>query len=439
MVEPAKGAAGEPTGGPARKPATLYDASYAILGGKANWLFGLSLVYLIAFVVLARFRPGLLIARPSFEPYALADLYTLGYLTLAFSLGWWFAVKPLAARLLLDPSSRLVWVVAGIGLAFASFSVFQLNLGHLPLPRPDVAPGLLGAFLLGLTATHVVRARWQSGTAPQAEPGLHQGHVYSPGVRWTTLTLAILLIVVTLISIGQELASYHFLVQGNYYVQAAEKAKDQPETVRREYHTLALSAYERSIDIRSATASTHNSLGVVSAQLGQYRAAPSNTTWWHGTRIPATSSPTSATSPWPTKPGPPTSPGRRSLAISALAARQATDRLALYDLAVEIYDRLISGMAPVDPRIVTIHLLRGGARYEQAYMALIAETMTRCSSRGSSRLGRTINGSSNRQRNRRKGRRHLPAAVGPTCSCVANIGRPPPSGSGSWKRPATIS
>ena len=87
------------------------------------------------------------------------------------------------------------------------------------------------------------------------------------------MTLAILLIVITLISMGQELVSYHFLVQGNYYVQAAEKVKDRPETDRQDYYTRALSAYKRSIGIRSATAPTYNSLGVVSDQLGQYENA----------------------------------------------------------------------------------------------------------------------------------------------------------------------
>ena len=142
MKDPAEESSDEP----ARKPAVPYDASFTILGGKASWLFGLSLVYLIAFVILAHFRPDLLIARPSFEPYALADLYTLGYLMLAIPLGWWFAVKPLAARLLLDSSSRLVWVAAGIGLTFAGLTVYQLNLGHLPLPRPISRQGCSGRF-----------------------------------------------------------------------------------------------------------------------------------------------------------------------------------------------------------------------------------------------------------------------------------------------------
>lgn len=339
--------------GPAREPVAVYDTSFSILGGRAGWLFWLALGYLAAFVVLANFRSSMLTDRSFIRPYALADLYSLGYLGLAAPLGWWFGVKPLRARLLVRSASPLVWAAGGIGLVFAVLSILQLSRGFVNLPRPDIAPGLLGAFLLGLTATHVVSARWRPGEAGDAtQIEQRAGPVYPPAVRWGTLSVALLLIAATLFAVGREVLSFHQLVRGNSYAQTAEKQiKTDPAGAHANYEQ-ALLAYGRSQSLRPKNAATLNNLGLVSVQLNQYEAAITH----HQEALDQ--DPSNAL----------TYRGNIALAYEAWAAdrTQATDRIALYEQAIRIYDELINEIArSATSRLIMYRLLRGGARYQQ--------------------------------------------------------------------------
>jgi len=352
---------------------TIHDFGFSLLRSKSGWLFLASLVYLALFVVLAQFAPDLLIVHiplPEslglpFLPYTLADLYGLSYLGLAFPLGWWFAVQPLRTRWLLRPESPLVWAVGGGGLGLMLLSLLQLNRWRLPLPRPDVAVGLLAAFLISLAAVHIAQARRRPPGSPD---DAEAPHLYPAPVRRATLLAAFLALLFILLSVGQELISYHYLVMGRAYQQWAEQVQqaeeeDEEEEVAekvRQLYRRALAAYDRSLTWRR-TASTYNSRGAILAQLGRYQEAIS-----------------SYTLALALAPGEPVYLSNIGLAYEAQAA-VAEDRglrAVLYDQALRAYDKALQVMEafPLQyaRQIVTLHLLRGGIYYQRGQDRMLA-------------------------------------------------------------------
>ena len=346
---------------------TVHDVGFSLLRSKSGWLFLASLVYLALFVVLAQFAPDLLIVHlplPEslglpFVPYTLADLYGLSYLGLAFPLGWWFAVQPLRTRWLLRPESPLVWAVGGGGFGLALLSLLQLNRWRFPLPRPDVAVGLLAAFLVSLSAAHIAQARPRSpGSADAAEAP----HLYPAPVRRAALLAAFLALLLIFLSVGQELVSYHYLVMGRAYQQWAERvqqAKEEDEEEGeiteevRQLYERALAAYDRSLTWRR-TASTYNSRGAILAQLGRYQEAVS-----------------SYTLALALNPKEPIYLSNVGLAYEAQAA-VAEDRglrVVLYDQALNAYNQALQMMEASPLRyaqqFVTLRLLRGGVYYQR--------------------------------------------------------------------------
>lgn len=335
-----------------------------ILRSKMGALGVLAVGFLAVFSLLARARPDQAITPLPGLPYSLADLYPLAYLGLVVPLGWWFAIQPLRAQLLLRPATPLAWGIGGTGILLAALSLLQHLVWHWPLPRPDIAFPLLAALLVGLAAGHIARASWLPDEAP---PGAHHagGPIYSRPVRYAALAAATVLIGAMLLIAGRELLSFDALVRANAYQRQAE-APGRPKAEKTTLHEQALVRFDRSLALAPAAA-THNNRGVTLAQLGRYDEAIAS----YQAALAA-------------EPQQPIYLGNIGLAQHARANATPlratyTDQVAghriserarvpYYLAALSTYDRLIATLLPdVQANralLVTAYLMRGGTQYE---------------------------------------------------------------------------
>ena len=247
----------------------VHDLGFSILGSRSGLLFLLALIYLALFALLTQLAPSWLTARLHPFPYALADLFGLSLLGIGLPLGYWFVIQPMRARVAEDPRTPVVWLGGLLGLFFGLLAILQINLIQLPLGRPDIAMGLVAAGITGLAAHYMARLRVTSvwgqghGDAP---------HVYPRPVRLVAGILAGLVLLGTLLSVGRELYSFHFLVTGNARLQQAETlALTQPEDAE-QLLEQAVAAYQRSLRLRPE-ASAFNSLGAALTELGRFQEA----------------------------------------------------------------------------------------------------------------------------------------------------------------------
>ncbi len=249
--------------------ASVHRLGFTMLKDRSGWIFLLSLAYLLVFGLLAKFNPDLLIRRFPPVPYALADLFGLSFLGIAFPLGYWFGVQPVRSLLMEEPRSLAVWIVGGVGFLFGALSILQINLVRMSLGRPDIAVGLLAIGFTALAAYYVARLRttvaWGGGYGG-GEP------VYSARVRMLTALAATIIIAGTLLSVGRELYSFHFLVLGNARLQQAELASSADPEHATEFYKAAVQAFQRSTRVRPE-AGAYNSLGATLSQLKRYEEA----------------------------------------------------------------------------------------------------------------------------------------------------------------------
>lgn len=335
-----------------RLPAAVpvHDLGFSILGSRSGYLFLLALAYLALFALLTQVAPAWLTARLHPFPYALVDLFGLSLLGIGLALGYWFVIQPMRARVAEDPRTPVVWLGGLLGLFFGLLAILQINLIQLPLGRPDIAVGLVAAGITGLAGSYIARLRATSvwgqghGDAP---------HVYPWPVRLVGVTLAALVVLGALLSVGRELYSFHFLVTGNARLQQAEaQAQAQPEEAQRLLEQ-AVAAYRRSLALRPE-ASAFNSLGAALTQLGQFQEAVQ-----------------AYQRAYQEEPGQPVYLSNLALAYTDWASRTEDPQLQdqRYVLAWEKFAQALAQMEAQPTRyqaqLETVHLLRGGASFQR--------------------------------------------------------------------------
>ncbi|MGD8398929.1 MAG: hypothetical protein PVG11_08730, partial [Anaerolineae bacterium] len=330
-----------------------YDLGFDVLHSGTGWLFLASLIYLVGFFVVAALKPELATQNYDPIPYNAVDFYWLAYLGLAFPLAWWFAVQPLRAHWLVSVRTPLVWLVGGAGLVLALISLLQIYRWHLPLGRPDVVTPVLAILLIGVSGSHILRAR------PPAAPGAGKRHAYSLPVRVATGFVAAVTLAAMLFAIGWELVGTHHLAMGNSHLRAAEAyRRDGDEHAAEEAYTHALAAYDRSLALR-AEAYVHNSRGAVLTRLGRYQEA------LNAYRMA-----------WAANPDEPTYVINQALVYESQASAPDIKRPNpdLYDAAIRILTEAIAQMEgrPDDyrPQLANARLLRGAAYYDRGQIYL---------------------------------------------------------------------
>jgi tetratricopeptide (TPR) repeat protein len=329
--------------------APIYDVSSVILRSKMGLLFVVSLAYLVGFGVLTSVASNVAVTPLPLEQYTLADIYGLAFIGLTLPLAWWFAVQPLRARYLVKPHTILPWLTLALGLLLTLLALMRIQFWRFSLPRPDIAVGVIAALLIGVSATHIYRARWLPGQRPGKSVGQH---IYSPLVRYATVGLAVLLIGASFLSIGREVLSFHYLVVGNHLQR--EAAAEQDRETRLDIYRRGLEAYDRSLALRQ-TATTFNNRGVMLAQSERFDEAIQ-----------------SYNAALQSDPNQPVYISNVGLAYSqeAVKAARGLDRVPYYQAALATFSTLIEDLeAAPDANykgLLTAHLLRGGTRYELA-------------------------------------------------------------------------
>jgi tetratricopeptide (TPR) repeat protein len=242
----------------------IYNLGFDLLHSKSGWLFLVSLVYVLAFFLLAIVKPDLVTRNYDPIPYNAVDLYGLAYLGLALPLAWWFAVQPLRAQWLVSVRTPIVWLVGAAGLGLALISLLQTYRWHLPLGRPDIVTAVLAILLVGVAASHILRARIPSVS------GDDKAHAYPRPVRAAVALVASVTLLAMLFAIGWEMSNFHYVAVGNSHLRAAEDYRRNGFQARaEEAYSQALEAYDRALWIRPE-AYVHNSQGAVLTRLGRY-------------------------------------------------------------------------------------------------------------------------------------------------------------------------
>lgn len=241
----------------------VHQFGFNILYSRSGWLFVGTLTFILAFVITARVAPQVLTTTLSPLPYSLTDLYSISYLGLLLPPGWWLGVQPLRERLFLKPETGRVWGTGLVGLLLAALTFLDLGWLRLSIGRPNVAPGLLAALLVGLAAYYVAITRhWEHMPFRRGE------HVYSLPVRLLSGAIALVIILLALGFVGREISAYHYLALANLNRQRA--AEEQEEVQAQALYEQALSFYDRALDWVGNDADTYHSRGATLVQLGRY-------------------------------------------------------------------------------------------------------------------------------------------------------------------------
>jgi tetratricopeptide (TPR) repeat protein len=326
----------------------IYHFGFSILGSHSGRLLVSTLIFILAFILTARVAPQVLTTNLGPLPYSLADLYGISYLGLLVPLGWWLAVQPARERLFLEPDTRRVWLIGGVGLLLAAFTFVDLAWLQLPIGRPNVAPGLFAAFLVGLAAYYVLTTRrWEH------RPFRRGDYVYALSVRLVAGVVALAVIVLTLGLVGREAGAYHYLATANLNRQrAADAAKAGDSARAQELYEKALSFYDRAQSWGNDDADTYHSGASVLAQLGRYEEAIAS--YQEAIAL-----------------DPREGAYYNSLAIThelwAAARREAGDMAGAhehYEAARDQYTPLIEGPGEDRDELATVYLLRAGTSFQ---------------------------------------------------------------------------
>lgn len=255
-----------PEGEPTSQSIPTYEFGFSIFCSHSGRLFAGTLVFILAFILTAKIAPEIVITHLGPLPYSLADLYSISYLGLLIPAGWRLALQPLRERLFLKPNTRRVWLVGLVGLLLAVFTFVDSLWLRLPIGRPNVAPGLFAAFLVGLAAYWVLTTqRWEH------MPFRRGDYVYSFPVRLASGVVALVVILLALGFVVREVGAYHYLALANYNrQQAAEEAEDARA---REPYEKALSFYDQALNWVGDDADVYHSRGAMLAQLDRYAEA----------------------------------------------------------------------------------------------------------------------------------------------------------------------
>jgi tetratricopeptide (TPR) repeat protein len=327
------------------KSIPTYNFGFSIFHSHSGRLFVVTLLSILALVVIAQVSPQTLSTPLHPLPYSLANLHSISYLGLLFPLGWWLGVQPLRERLFLKPHTRRVWLIGLSGALLAAFTVADLLWLKLRIGRPNVAPGLFAAFLVGLAAFYVVTTRrWERMAF------LHGDFVYALPLRLISAAAALAIIGVTLGLVGREALAYHYLAVGNMNRHRAAETTD-PAQAQRLYEN-ALTAYERAGKWVQDDADAYHSQGATLSQLGRYDEAVAAIQRAVEMR-----------------------PGRleyyNSLAITfeiwAKAQQETGDNeraQALYTQARDNYTYVIQKRGPDDPGLAPVYVSRAGASFQ---------------------------------------------------------------------------
>jgi tetratricopeptide (TPR) repeat protein len=251
-----------------------YQFGFSTLYSLSGRLFIGTLLFILAFIITSQVAPQVLSTELLSLPYSLADFYSLSYLGLLFPMGWWLAAQPLRERLFLTPESHRVWVVGCIGLLLAAFTFADYTWLRLSFGRPNVAPGLLAIFLVGLAAYYVLTTRhWEH------IPFRRGDYVYSPPVRLISVIIALVVIVLSVFFLSREVVIYHYLALGDYHQQRANAVEQDDSDQAQKIYRRALHAYDRALEAHTwgpgyqasaQDADLYHSRGAVLMQLGRY-------------------------------------------------------------------------------------------------------------------------------------------------------------------------
>ncbi|MEM7532489.1 MAG: tetratricopeptide repeat protein [Chloroflexota bacterium] len=261
----------------------VQEYGFSVIGSKSGAFMLASLLYLIIFIGIALFAPSLTRQPWPRIGYSLADLYGLAYFGMEAVLLYWVVFKWVRTHLFLRPSSDLIWAVGGSGVLICIFHLqWSFDDNVLDIATPTFS--LMTLVLLMATGIYVATARWRDADEPygyfasryKVIPGTY---VYQRHTRFLVGLITLALSLLTIIVLLQEIASFHFMVQGNRYLWFAEQSilgTLPMETTEHadDYYERAADNYERSLSARNSSV-VFNSLGSVKAQLGDYEAAVS--------------------------------------------------------------------------------------------------------------------------------------------------------------------
>jgi tetratricopeptide (TPR) repeat protein len=335
-----------------------YQFGFSTLYSLSGRLFIGTLLFILAFIITSQVAPQVLSTELLSLPYSLADVYSLSYLGLLFPVSWWLAAQPLRERLFLTPGSRRVWIVGSIGLLLAAFTFADYMRFRLSLSRPNVAPGLLAIFLLGLATYYVLTTRhWEH------IPFRRGDYVYLQSVRLISAIVALVIIVFLIFFVSREVVIHHYLVLGDHYQQQASDIEQDDSDQAQKVYRSALRAYDQALDAHTLgpghqasaeDADLYHSRGAVLAQLGRYDEAvqsyheaidlaPRRTVYYNSLAI--------AYELWAEK--------YREVGDGESASKY-------YDLALHQYTLLIRRLDENSNALVAVYLLRASVLYRTA-------------------------------------------------------------------------
>ncbi len=323
-----------------------YSFGFSVWYSHSGRLFVGTLVFILAFVITAQISSDVLTTNLGPLPYSLADLYGISYLGLLIPVGWWLAVQPLRERAFLKPETRQVWLIGLVGCLLFAFTFLELAWLKLPVGRPNVAPGLFAAFLVGVAAYHVwTTRRWEHFAFQRGD------RVYPTLVRWLSGAVALVIILLSLNLVGREILAYHFLALANGKRQEASDAAQLGDQARaQELSAAALSNYDRALNWIGDDADTYHSRGATLALSGRYDEAiesiqkaidlnPDKTAYYESLAI------------------------TYELWAKDLEEREIETALGYFRSARDNYTTVIERVGEGDPGLVTTYLTRAGAYF----------------------------------------------------------------------------
>ena len=213
----------------------ILSLDYDILRSPMGILFGLNLLLLGLFNILAFVAPDVLFERPLGVIYSWADLYPYLFLGLVIPPLWWGIIQPLRQRLHVFPRAHLaVWVLSlGLLLTF-----FQAAVHFRPLLTVTNVYLPITAIVVLVSAAIAI---WRARVAEE--------NVYPAYVRIGAVIVAVLACALMLSVLQRDVRAYHHLVAGH---ALRDQALDDAVAVREAFLLEeALTPYERAAEIGS--------------------------------------------------------------------------------------------------------------------------------------------------------------------------------------------
>ena len=210
--------------------ASRKDMSIGFLRGRMGIIYIGTIAVLTILGVMGKLVSPIVTHDIPIIQYSLADIYPYFYLGMLIPMLWWFAIRPLQARWHINPSTRFIWWVGGLGLILALFRIITFFRPWLTVP--DIYPSLTVMILAVLIGVAAWRRR-QGGDG-----------------RWLILVVLLLTIIAFLVMgahLVREVTAYHYLSIGNARREQTLTLTDSKEKDERLFE--AINAYSQAIQI----------------------------------------------------------------------------------------------------------------------------------------------------------------------------------------------